>query len=229
MKISVSAGHNPAGKVASGAVGVINESTEARRVTQRVIELLRHMGHDVHDCTCNDGTSIMNVLDKIIAKCNVRTNDLNISIHFNAAAYDLLGDGRSTGTEVLVTGTNTIAKTYASKVTSAIATHGLKNRGVKNYPNLRFLKETKGPSILIEVCFVDDKDDANIYNKNFDNICIYIVEAITGKKYTPPVKSEPEIFYKLQCGVFKDIKNAEFMQAKLKTLGYNSIIVKEIK
>ena len=47
MRINVHAGHNPAGKVACGAVGLINESTEARRVKDEVISKLRQLGHTV--------------------------------------------------------------------------------------------------------------------------------------------------------------------------------------
>lgn len=41
MKINVHAGHNPDGKIACGAVGLIQESTEARKVKKEVIKLLR--------------------------------------------------------------------------------------------------------------------------------------------------------------------------------------------
>ena len=37
MKINVHAGHNPDGKVACGAVGLIKESTEVRAVKDKVI------------------------------------------------------------------------------------------------------------------------------------------------------------------------------------------------
>ena len=41
MKINVHAGHNPDGKIACGAVGLIKESTEARKVKKEVIRRLR--------------------------------------------------------------------------------------------------------------------------------------------------------------------------------------------
>ena len=45
MRINVHAGHNPAGKVACGAVGLIQESVEDRRVKDEVISQLRQLGH----------------------------------------------------------------------------------------------------------------------------------------------------------------------------------------
>ena len=82
MRINVHAGHNPAGKVACGAVGLINESTENRRVKDEVISKLRQLGHTVYDCTVDNGTGQTDVLKKIIAKCNAHTVDLDVSIHF---------------------------------------------------------------------------------------------------------------------------------------------------
>ena len=41
MKFNIHAGHNPDGKVANGAVGLIKESTEARVVKDKVIQYLR--------------------------------------------------------------------------------------------------------------------------------------------------------------------------------------------
>lgn len=81
MKINVHAGHNPDGKIACGAVGLIKESTEARKVKKEVIRLLRKKGHKVYDCTCTNGTSQTDVLKRIVTKCNKHKVDLDISIH----------------------------------------------------------------------------------------------------------------------------------------------------
>ena len=97
MRINVHAGHNPAGKVACGAVGIINESTEARRVKDEVISQLRELGHTVYDCTVDNGTGQSDVLKKIVAKCNAHAVDLDVSIHFNAGAGDQKGNGKTTG------------------------------------------------------------------------------------------------------------------------------------
>ena len=48
MRINVHAGHNPAGKVACGAVGLINESTEAR-IEDEVISKLRQLVNSFYD------------------------------------------------------------------------------------------------------------------------------------------------------------------------------------
>ena len=55
MNINIHAGHNPDGRTACGAIGLLRESTEARRVKDEVIRQLRQLGHTVHDCTCENG------------------------------------------------------------------------------------------------------------------------------------------------------------------------------
>ncbi len=164
MRFNIHAGHNPDGMVACGAVGLIKESTEARNVKDKLIVILRNAGHTAYDCTCNNGTSQSDVLKKIVAKCNEHNVDLDISIHFNAGADDEKGNGRTTGVECLVYDMKTSASVYADKICKSISATGYKNRGVKVNTGLYVLNSTKAPALLIECCFVDDKDDINIYS-----------------------------------------------------------------
>lgn len=164
MKINVHAGHNPDGKVACGAVGILKESTEARKVSKEVIRILREKGHTVYNCTCNNGSSQNDVLKKIVAKCNKHKVDLDISIHFNAGAADKKGNGQTTGVEVLVYSDESKSMPYAQRVVKQIAALGFKNRGIKVRDNLYYLRKTNAPAMLIECCFVDDEDDAKLYN-----------------------------------------------------------------
>lgn len=164
MKINVHAGHNPDGKIACGAVGLIKESTEARKVKKEVIRLLRKKGHKVYDCTCTNGTSQTDVLKQIVKKCNQHKVDLDISIHFNSGAADKKGNGKTTGTEVYVYSTKSAAYPVAERIDKAIAALGFRDRGVKVRTNLYVLHRTNSPAMLIECCFVDDKDDVKLYD-----------------------------------------------------------------
>lgn len=164
MRINVHAGHNPDGKIACGAVGLIKESTEARKVKKEVIKLLRKKGHAVYDCTCQNGTSQTDVLKRIVTKCNMHKVDLDISIHFNCGVGDKKGNGKMTGTEVYVYSKKSAAKPAAERVVEEIAALGFKNRGVKIRTDLYVLHRTNSPAMLIECCFVDDKDDVKLYD-----------------------------------------------------------------
>ncbi len=178
MRINVHAGHNPDGMTACGAIGLIRESTEARAVKDRVIAQLVSMGHTVRDCTCNNGTSQNDILQKIVSACNAQEADLDISIHFNAGAQSE-ADGHTTGTEVYVYSTSSTAATYAQQVIDSIAALGFRNRGVKERTSLYVLRHTKAPAMLIECCFVDDPEDVALYNA--DRMAAAIVAGITGQ------------------------------------------------
>ena len=234
MIINVHAGHNPDGKVACGAVGLIRESTEARRVKDEVISQLRQLGHTVYDCTCENGTGQSDVLKKIVAKCNAHKADLDVSIHFNSGAKDQKGNGKTTGTEVLVYSNTSKAFTHAKNVCMAFEEIGFKNRGVKIRTNLYFLKHTDAPAMLVEVCFVDDKDDVERYN--YKDAAEAIVYGITRQRVqgqqesdekdeveeTPTGDEKP--LYRVQVGAYGVKANAEAMKKKLKAAGFDCFI-----
>lgn len=87
-----------------------------------------------------------------------------LEVHFNSGAADLKGNGRTTGTEIYVT---TAEKTVGveTKIVQSIAALGFKNRGVKrtNFTVIYRAKAAGVSSALLEVCFIDDKDDMSAY------------------------------------------------------------------
>ena len=221
MIFNIHAGHNPDGKPACGAVGIIKESTEARKVKDEVMRLLRQEGHTVYDCTVDDGISQGNVLSRITAKCNEHQADLDISIHFNAGAGDRGGDGRTAGTEVLVYSESSRACKYAERVGKKIAELGYRNRGVKYRADLYVLNKTKSPAMLIECCFVDDKDDILLYD--YRTMAGAIADGILGSDTIPAA----DCIFKVQCGAFYDKKNADAYAARLKASGFSAVVVKQ--
>ncbi|MCI9141837.1 MAG: N-acetylmuramoyl-L-alanine amidase [Lachnospiraceae bacterium] len=239
MIINVHAGHNPDGRVACGAIGIIRESTEARRVKDAVISGLRQLGHTVYDCTCENGTSQVNVLSRIVVACNAHKADLDVSIHFNSGARDAAGNGRTTGTEVLVYSLTAGAINYARQICEAVSTLGYKNRGVKARPDLSVLRNTKAPALLVECCFVDDKDDVQLYD--CQKMADAIVYGITGQHVESVKDSDSDQnveapgsetptgdkkkLYRVQVGAYSVAGNAVATQAKLKAAGFDAIIV----
>lgn len=193
MKFNISAGHNPDGMIASGAVGLLKESTEVRKIAKRVIELLNANGHIAYDSTCNDGTSVLDVLKKICAKSNSRQVDFDVSIHLNSFKKDYAGDGKGMGTEVLILNySSSKLNAKAKEICDSICSLGFKNRGVKARPDLYFLKNTKALALLIECFFLDDKDDVDLYN--VETMAQAIVKGLIGTNITtetkPPVQEE---------------------------------------
>ena len=171
MIFNIHAGHNPDGKTACGAVGIVKESTEARAIAAKVVEELLASGHTAYDCTVNDGTSQNDVLSKIVANCNQHSVDVDVSIHLNAGRSDYVGDGSTGGTEVFLYNVDSKAKPYAQNVAREISALGFRLRDdeikddIKTSSSLYVLKNTKAPAMLIECLFVDDKDDVDLYQK----------------------------------------------------------------
>lgn len=188
---NVHAGHCPQGKGASGAVGILKESVEDRLVKDEVIRLLRSEGHTVYDCTCEANTTQSGCLQKIVAKCNQHSVSLDVSIHLNSGRNDYKGDKRTGGVEVwnYDKRTKAISDRICKNISSAL---GITNRGTKYSKDLYVLNSTKSLSLLVECCFVDDKDDANVWDAK--KCAKAIVEGILNKKIggnTVSVKQNP--------------------------------------
>jgi N-acetylmuramoyl-L-alanine amidase len=166
MNVVISSGH---GKIIRGASGYLDEVDEARRVVDRVAELLGRVSVGVstfHDDLSDDQSEN---LERIVDEHNSEERDLDVSVHFNA--YNTTSDPM--GTECLYLTQDKLAAKMSAKITLV---SGLKNRGAKKRDDLYFLNKTDQPSILIEVCFVDSKADMMIYERSFEQIC----EAIGG-------------------------------------------------
>jgi N-acetylmuramoyl-L-alanine amidase len=102
---------------------------------------------------------------------------LNVMVHFNA--YDETTGPM--GVEVCYVTQHDLAV----RVSGAIATAGdFTDRGAKYRDGLYVLNNTEAPAILLEVCFVDSKADADNYRRYFEAITEAIAEAITGGSLT---------------------------------------------
>ncbi len=175
---NIHAGHS---LICRGAVGVLDEVTEDRKVKNKVVELLKAAGHTVYDCTDDNGKTANENLSAIVAKCNAHAVDLDVSIHLNAGRNDTVGDGKAGGVEVW--GYNNVTKEVGSRICAEIAAVlGITNRGFKTNQGYYVLKHTKAQAIIIECAFVDDKDDADHWNA--EKCAQAIVKGITGSVVT---------------------------------------------
>lgn len=220
-KYNVHAGHNPANRVACGAVGLINESTENRNVAKELIKILKEQGHTVYDCTVDNGVSVSDVINKIVAKANKNTVDLDISIHFNSGAKDTKGNGNTTGVEVLVYKTGGESEVVAKRICDRVSKLGFKNRGVEVRTDLGYLKRTINQALLVECAFVDDKDDVSLYN--YEKMAIAIAEGILNKNIEVD-KSTEATYYRVVAGSYTKKENAEKVVNDLKNKSFSAFI-----
>lgn len=166
MKIILNAGHTLKG-AGSGAVGFLNESNETRRVVSLVKHYLTGKGHKVVIANVDRATKQEAYLQSVVARANEHSDaDLFVSVHFNA--------GGGTGCECF---------TYKGKKSPAavgiceeLSKYGFRNRGVKDGSKLYVIKKTEMPAVLVEVCFVDNKKDCELY----ENVTVNrVAQAIT--------------------------------------------------
>lgn len=183
MKISVSAGHNPSGKIACGACGLLDESKENRFITGEMVNILKQSGVTVWDDTENNGTGKNDVLNKCIRKTNSHGVDRSCQIHLNSGRNDYVGDGKQAGFEVWLCGTNKGKAEIAEFARKNMSKLGFIDRGTKVTNKLKYLNRTTCPALLFEVCFVDDKDDYDLYNRvGYKVIAKALAYAMLGKE-----------------------------------------------
>lgn len=192
MIIGIDMGHGLNGYPNSGANGHISESTETRNLGKKVIDLFIKEGHKIVNCTVDKPISNTDSINKRVAKANAQSLDILISIHFNS--------GGGTGCEILTYNGKYLAE--ADRVLKNLSSvkygnHTLRNRGIKNGTSprrLAMVNSTKAKSMLIEVCFVDNKNDCDLYKNNLDNIAAAIVGGVLNKTInTAPTIKDPVI------------------------------------
>lgn len=224
MRIGIDMGHTLSGE-GTGSQGCgYKEQNLTRELGKIIIEMLKKEGHTIYDCTVDKSSNNAQQLIDRVNKANKQPLDLFVSIHFNACVNDVKGDGRTTGTEVLLHSMSSKAKPYAERIVKKIANVGLKNRGVKTH-NAYVLKHTKAPALLIETCFIDDRDDMNVYLKNPRKVAKAIVEGILDKTITDVVETPKNGFYRVLVGSYKDKNNAIKRQEELKSKGIEASLI----
>lgn len=185
--IVISSGH---GKYIRGASGYLDEVDEARRVVDKVAELLKDAGVNVktfHDNTSHDQNTNLNT---IVNYHNAQTRDLDVSVHFNA--YNTTS--KPMGTEVFYGSPRDLANELSQNMASTL---GLPNRGGKDGGGLFFCNNTEEPALLLEVCFVDSSADAAAYEDHFDGLCRTIATTLSGGdvEEAPPERPERPPFF----------------------------------
>ncbi|WP_415349477.1 N-acetylmuramoyl-L-alanine amidase [Clostridium perfringens] len=185
MKIAVRGGHNFKAK---GALGIIDETIENRKVYKALIKYLNIAGHNVIDVTpgeCDVNTDLY----LGVQKAEDNNSELFLSIHFDKA-YDRYEGALGTGTWIYGRGGK--AEIYAKRIVDNLSKGtGLKNRGVKENSKLYELRKTSMPAVLVEVCFCEATEDVRIYReKGPDLIGKLIAEAINEKEIEENIKPE---------------------------------------
>lgn len=228
MRIGIDEGHCLSGANTGSSGCGKREEVLTREVGKELTAIFKNEGHSTINCTVDKAPSNNDSLRLRVQKANAQGLDYFISIHFNACVNDEKGDGKTTGTEVYVfNGSKSKVYVHAKRVSDNLAKLGLKNRGVKDGKNLYVLKHTNANAMLVECCFIDDKDDMKLYDpKKFAKA---IAEGILNKTINLPTTNTTTgetgtTYFRAVAGSFLVRAEAEKCMNTLKSQGFDAFL-----
>lgn len=176
MKILLIAGHG------NGDPGAVGNGYKESDLTREVVLLSKISLSKFEGVTVDVADTSKNWYDYICKKGNTfnfKAYDYVLEVHFNAGVGDTSGNGKTTGTEIFVT-TAEKGVSVEENILSNIVSLGFKNRGVKrkNWALINHIKKQGVSAALLEVCFIDDKDDMSLYAVNVDEVATAIANGI---------------------------------------------------
>jgi N-acetylmuramoyl-L-alanine amidase len=203
------------------------ESDDVLSLGMAVAEEVRRHGITVDETRTTDAAVSLN--DRSDFE-NRNTYDYFISFHRNAYEAE-----KSKGVETytyLNAGEN--SKELAERIQISLVALGFANRGVKE-ANFHVLRETKAPSVLIEIGFIDNTGDNNLFDSKKKQIIKTLAKSIlaqVGIEYDESLAPNQQIqavggqtLYRVMAGSYKVRENAENQVQKLKTAGFDAAIM----
>lgn len=177
-KLYLTAGHNGPG---TGASGFIDEGAETIALRDDIVKAIAGRIQVVTDRNTDKLPIVLQWLTRLVSP-----KDLLVELHFNASA-----NAQGNGTETIVPEKCTsVEQKIALKLNALIVdTIGTNNRGIKTesqtaHGTLGILRQPNCNNILIEVCFVSNKQDALLYrigrDKLVQKLANAFVEIVTG-------------------------------------------------
>lgn len=206
-KIYINPGHSDTDP---GAVGLETERELNVKVSEYMKEYL--LAHYPVQVRMNPGT--MGGLYDICKDANDWGAALFVSNHFNAGGGD--------GYEALVYSEN--RRDLGEIFEKHVKAIGQNSRGVKLRPGLVVLRDTNMPAVLNEGAFVDNKTDITDWNEDYELQKLGIAYAMAAAECLGLEEIQQKL-YRVQVGAYGVRANAEAMQKKLLSEGYDAIIV----
>ena len=234
-KFAISAGHSI--HVAGARGNGLDEATEVNAIAPMVVEQLRARSHRA-DMAPNIGRTQKAYLQEEWSHAN-NYGGTGVSIHMNS-----FGSSSATGVEVFYYRPS--AYKTAVAVSAQLAKDlGIKNRGAKK-AGYEYLRSTKGPAILVEICFLSNSGDVAAYNRlGRAGVAKSIVDGLVGYWYpnqiptptspstsTPtPAKPRPNsiVDYLNSIGVDSSYSNRKILAEKHGIQGYKGTADQNIR
>lgn len=203
------------------------ESDDVLSLGKGVAEEVRRHGVTVDETRTSDTTVSLN--DRSDFE-NGNTYDYFISFHRNAYEPE-----KAKGVETY-TYLNTGAKSQslAESIQTSLVALGFTDRGVKE-ANFHVLRETKAPAVLIEIGFIDNSEDNNLFDEKKNEIIKAITKAIlyelgidyieTSAEMEETEESTGQTLYRVMAGSYSIRENAENQIQKLMEAGFDATIM----
>lgn len=216
VKIMLDAGHGGSdpGAVFEGRM----EKDDNLRLVLAVGRLLEEGGIEV---SYTRTTDIYETPFQKAEEANQAGVDYFISFHRNSSPEA----NQYNGVEIFVYNRIGLKYEMAQNILSAMGEVGFREIGVKVRPGLAVLRYTKMPALLLEIGFLNTVSDNELFDERFNEIAEGIANAILETLNMQPV--EPDVFYRVQTGAFRERENAERMFYQLQEQGYPAFLVYE--
>lgn len=189
------------------------EKDDNLRLAMAVGDLLSQAGYDVKYTRTTD------VYDTPYQKAqigNASGADLFVSIHRNSSETP----NQYSGVETLVYDDSGLKADIARNINEGLENLGFRNIGVSERPNLVVLNSTQMPALLVEAGFINNEED----NQRFDEQFWAVANAIADGIERAVGPAEPEIYYRVQTGLFRNRANAERMLYRLQSQGFPAFL-----
>jgi len=158
-------------------------------------------------------------------RANAANADLFISLHRNAFT-----NANANGTEVWVFTRPTAAELgLAGEIMERLAQVGIQsNRGVK-MGNYHVLRESRMPAVLVELGFITNAWDNELFDNKLEEYSVAIVKAACaalGIEFREEPKPEPrDVMYRIQVGAFRVRENAENFLRTVRGMGLEAFMI----
>lgn len=200
------------------------ESNDVLSIGRAVAAEVRRHGVTVDETRTTDATVSLNDRSNFE---NRNTYDYFISFHRNAFQPE---QARGVETYTYLNG-GAKSKGLAQRIQTSLVALGFTDRGIKE-ANYHVLRETKASAVLVEIGFIDNTGDNNLFDSKRNEIIKALTKAIlaqVGVDYIEPSAStQPasgQTLYRVMAGSYKSRENAENQVQKLKAAGFDATIM----
>lgn len=155
-------------------------------------------------------------------EANASGADLAVSFHTNAGGGD--------GFEAFYFNPSPKGKKLATLCEKYVKMLGQNSRGIKSGNHLYFIRKTAMTAVLVESFFVDNTKDRCVGDTIAEHTAFGVAYAkaildYLGITYKENKSTSKKSIHRVQVGAYSDKSNAEAMAKKLKSAGFEAIIV----